>query len=443
MTRFALALFFLVPPLPAAWLAGAAAVSITPDEPVWMAGYAFRDRSSESVRQPIHAKALALRDAATGVTSVLVTLDLVGIRRTMAEAIATRVTARHGIPRERILFNASHTHSGPLTGEAATSYRYRMGDQPGRHLAAIGRYTQALPAKIEQSIERAIASLAPATLHFEQGFAGFAVNRRRVGHREFPGPVDHDVPVLAVKGADGTLRAVLFGYACHSTVMADYAISGDYPGYAQAALEKRHPGAVALFLQGAGADQNPLPRRKVEHLERYGATLADAVDEVLAGKLRAVAGPLRAAIEFPELQFAKPPSREQYRARLSSKDEIERLHARRMLDTLDRDGHLHDTVLYPIQAWRFGDAFTLLALAGELVVDYSLRFKQQYGWERTWVAGYANDVFGYIPSARVLKEGGYEGGEAFRFSAFPGAFAGDVEDRVVAGVDRVMRAVER
>ena len=441
MTRFALALFTLAPLLPAAWLAGAAAVSITPDEPVWMAGYAFRDRPSEGVRQPIHAKALALRDADTGVTSVLVTLDLVGIRRTMAEAIAAHVTARHGIPRERVLFNASHTHSGPLTGEAATSYRYRMGDEAARHLAAIDRYTQALPAKIEQSIDRAIASLAPATLHFEQGFAGFAVNRRRVGHREFPGPVDHDVPVLAVKGADGALRAVLFGYACHSTVMGDYAISGDYPGYAQVALEKRHPGAVALFLQGAGADQNPLPRRKVEHLERYGATLADAVDEVLAGKLRAVAGPLRAAIEFPELQFAKPPSREQYQARLSSKDEIERLHARRMLDTLDRDGRLHDTVLYPIQAWRFGDAFTLLALAGELVVDYSLRFKQQYGWERTWVAGYANDVFGYIPSARVLREGGYEGGEAFRFSAFPGVFAGDVEDRVVAGVARVMRSI--
>ena len=423
--------------VPAAWQAGAASVLITPDEPVWMAGYAFRDKPSASIRQPIHAKALALRES--GVISVLVTLDLVGIRRTMAEAIAVRVAERHKIPRQRILFNASHTHSAPLTGEAVTSYRYRMGADAAGYLAAVDRYTKALPAKIEQAIDEAIAGLAPATLHFDQGYAGFAVNRRRVGHREFPGPVDHDVPVLAVKSADGALRAVLFGYACHSTVMGDYAISGDYPGYAQAALEQRHPGTVALFLQGAGADQNPLPRRKVEHLQRYGDTLADAVDEVLAGKMRLVAGPLTAALEFTELQFATPPTRQQYEARLQSKDEIERLHARRMMDTLDRDGRINDKVLCPIQAWRFGDAFTLLALAGELVVDYSLRFKAQYGWDRTWVAGYSNDVFGYIPSARVLREGGYEGGEAFRFSAFPGAFAADVEDRVTAGVERVMR----
>lgn len=429
--------------LPASWQAGAAAVSLTPDESIWMAGYAARDRPSQSVRQAIHAKALALRDTAAGTTSVLVTLDLVGIRRNMAEEIAARITARHAIPRERILFNASHTHSAPLTGEAATSYRYRMGAQPGPYLAAIDRYTQALPAKIETAIDQAIAALAPATLHFEQGLAGFAVNRRRVGHRDFPGPVDHDVPVLAIRTPAGALRAVVFGYACHSTVMSDYAISGDYPGYAQAALEKRHPGAVALFVQGAGADQNPLPRRKVEHLERYGATLADAVDEVLAGKMRPVEAPLHAALEFTPLPFAAPPSREQYEGRLASKDELERLHARRMLDTLARDGRIVDTVLCPIQAWRFGDAFTLLALAGELVVDYSLRFKKQYGWERTWVAGYSNDVFGYIPSARVLREGGYEGGEAFRFSAFPGAFAADVEDRVAAGVERVMSLARR
>jgi len=118
-------LVFAAVPLYAAWQAGAAAVDITPTESIWLAGYAARTKPSESVRQPIHAKALALKDD-TGAVSVIVTLDLVGIRRDIAEAIAERAGSKLQIPRERILFNASHTHSAPLVGDA-TVYADIMG----------------------------------------------------------------------------------------------------------------------------------------------------------------------------------------------------------------------------------------------------------------------------------------------------------------------------
>ena len=81
---------------------------------------------------------------------------------------------------------------------------------------------------------------------------------------------------------------------------------------------------------------------------------------------------------------------------------------------------------------------TLIALAGELTADYALKFKARYGPDTTWIAGYSNDVFGYIPSLRVWKEGGYEGGEAFLFSAYPGRFAPDIETRITAAVERVV-----
>ena len=263
--------------LHAAWQAGAAAVDITPTEPIWLAGYAARTKPSESVRQPIHVKALALKDDA-GAVSLVVTLDLVGIRREMVDPIAARAARELGIPRERILFNVSHTHSAPLVSDAGV---YAMGSYAEAQQAAIARYAKKLPELIYQAMAKAAASLQPATLWFEQGYAGFAVNRRRVGHREYQGPVDQDVPVLAVKASDGRPIAILFGYACHNTIMDDYTIHGDYAGYAQHYLQQRFPGAVALFVQGAGADSNPLPRRKLEHLERYGATLADAVEQVM------------------------------------------------------------------------------------------------------------------------------------------------------------------
>ncbi len=258
----------------------------------WRAG-------SEAVRQPIHVKALALQDE-TGAVSVVVTIDLVGIRREMMEPIAQRASRELHIVREHILFNASHTHSAPVTGDL-TVYGPLMGAYLEAQKATLGRYTEALPNLIYAAIANATSNLRPATLAFEQGYAGFAVNRRRVGRRELPGPVDHDVPVLAARGAEGQYIAILFGYACHNTVMDDYTIHGDYAGYAQQYLQDRFPGAISLFMQGAGADANPLPRRRVQDLERYGATLADAVEDVIKGAMKPVTGPIRAAIETTEL----------------------------------------------------------------------------------------------------------------------------------------------
>ncbi len=422
----------------AAWRTGAAAVKITPSESIWMAGYAARTKPSEGVLQDIHAKALALEDE-TGAKSVVVTLDLVGIRKRMADDIAERVRAKHGIPRERLWFNASHTHSAPLVGDSDT---YQLGEFTQAQQPVLTRYRAWVADRIAESIDKSLAALAPSTLHFEQSLAGFAVNRRRVGHREYPGPVDHDVPVLFAKNPDGKVTAILFGYACHNTVLGDYTINGDYAGFAQEALEQRFPGAVALFVQGAGADSNPLPRRTVELARKYGTTLADAVGEVVKGKPKSVTGPLRAAFELADIRFAGPVPKADWEARASSGSTQEKRHAARMLKIIETDGKLRETYPYPVQAWRFGAGPTIFTLGGELVVDYSLRIKAKYGWDNTWVAGYSNDVFGYIPSVRVLREGGYEGGGAMLFGSFPGPFADDVEDRIAAAIDRVAAKVK-
>jgi hypothetical protein len=86
---------------------------------------------------------------------------------------------------------------------------------------------------------------------------------------------------------------------------------------------------------------------------------------------------------------------------------------------------------------------TFLALGGEVVVDYSLRFKRQYGFDTLWVAGYSNDVFAYIPSRRVLEEGGYEGGGAMIAYGQPAAFTPEVEEIVACGVDSLMVRVRQ
>ena len=422
----------------AAWQAGAARIDITPSQPIWMGGYAARTHPSEGIRQHIFVKALALKDE-TGVVTVLVTSDLLGFPGEVSAPIFSRVQQQFGLPRERVVLNSSHDHSAPVVGHMLSpAYPYDEAE-----MKVVRAFTTKLQDQVVEAIGKAIQNLAPAELSFEQGFAGVAVNRRRVGHRDYPGPVEQDVPVLAIRAPDNTLRAIVFGYACHNTVLDDYQINGDWAGYAQAELDKQYPSALAMFVQDCGADANPLPRRSVELAEHYGETIATAVDQALHAKMRPVQGPLTAAFVSVDLPFQKPPSRQELENRTHSKNGLLQRHAQLMLQILDRDGQLPDHHSYPIQVWQFGKDMTFIALGGEVVVDYSLRFKRKYGFDKLWVAGYSNDVFAYIPSLRVLQEGGYEGGGAMIAYGQPAPFTSEVEEIVAQGVDSLMTRVQQ
>jgi hypothetical protein len=406
------------------WKSGVAKIKITPSESIWMAGYAARTKPSEGVQTDLYLKALALDDG-SGKPAVLVTSDLVGLRRKVADRIVERCEKQFGLTRDRLTINSSHTHSGPTTGDLSPRPGYETQKE------VVQRYTDSLVDKAVETVGAALKQMGPARLSFAQGFAGFAVNRRRAhpGTRGLPGPVDHDVPVLAVRNQDGSLRAVVFGYACHNTALGAYQINADYAGYAQEALEKTYPNATALFVLGAAADANPLPRYQgtdpallhysLDLVTMYGKILATSVDLVLHGKMAPVSGPLKTAFERVDIPFQTPPSRAELQERLKDKDSNIRAQSERMLRTIERDGKLPARYSYPVQVWQFGPGLTYIALGGEVVVDYSLRLKEQYGWEDTWVAAYSNDVFAYVPSVRVLKEGGYEaqGGEGGPFGA--------------------------
>jgi len=424
------------------WKAGAAKVKITPDEPIWLAGYANRTKPSEGVLQDIFVKALALQDS-TGKTSVLVTSDLVGFDRAMIDTVAGRVKTEFGLSQDRLILNASHNHSCPVTGEVLHLF-YPLDNQQKQ---VVQRYTTKLLDQIVGLVGRSIQDLTPAELGFGQGLAGLAVNRRRArpGGRGLPGPVDHDVPVLSVRAKDGKVKAIVFGYACHTTTLSGYKINGDYAGFAQASLERKYPDSIALFVAGCGSDANPLPRIRqsdsdaaVELARRYGETLAASVDLVLQEKLYPVSGLLQTAFERVEVFFQTRPSREELLIRLEGKEGLERRELENLLKILDRGERLLDRALYPIQVWQFGKSLKLIALGGEPVADYSLRFKGRYGWDNTWVAGYSNELLAYIPSLRVLREGGYEGGEAMAEYGLPAPFSGSVEEIIAEKVDELI-----
>jgi neutral ceramidase len=355
------------------WRVGVAAAKITPDRRLHMAGYAGRKEPAEATEQDLFGKAIAIEDR-DGNRVVFVTLDLIGVLEKLRTEVATQVQEKYELPPRALLMNASHTHCGPAYGREDAK-----------------DYFDSLATTLVDLVGQSLEQLQPAKLSYSFARCSVAMNRRTPsdeGFRNHPnpsGPVDHTVPVLSVRGADDDeLRAVVFGYACHNTTMGFLRWLGDYAGYAQEYFEQDHPDVTALFMMGCGGDQNPYPRSELKYAQMHGRSLATAVDaalEVNQGTLRhqrPIQGRLSSVLETVDLEFATP-------------------------DRADFS--------YPVQVIRFGDDLMLVALGNEVVVDYALRLKRELTKPEgpaIWVAGYSNVYSGYIPSRRVLLEGGYE-----------------------------------
>lgn len=416
-----------------AWKAGAAAVDITPSEPMWLAGYASRDHTAEGVLQPLWAKALAVEDA-QGRRAILITSDLLGFPKEMSDHIRDRIQQRFGLTRADILLNSSHTHSGPVLLNSLMGM-YPL-DEAG--IDAVKKYSAALEEKAAALAEQAFANLQPARLASGKGVVRFAVNRREnseselLNLTEFKGPVDHSVPVVMATKEDGAPLAIVFSYACHGTVLCEYQWCGDYPGFAQAALEKAYPGAVAMFAAGCGADINPLPRRTAALARQYGAELAAATQRAITDTLKPLDPVLTTRYNEVDLELAPAPDRAYFEGIARDGAPYMRKTAAGMVQELDAGRPLRSHYPYCIQIWRLGGQ-TLVAMGGETVVEYDIAVKRMLGPE-TAVFGYSNDVMSYIPSLRVLREGRYEGDTSQLLYGMPSKWAESIETRILDGI---------
>ena len=439
--RIILLLCLALPLSAASWKAGTAKADITPKKPIWMAGYGGRTKPSEGTLHPLWAKALALEDA-KGNRAVIIGTDTLGMTASIYANLKARLAKEHKLQPEQIMLNASHTHTGPVLRGGL----YDIYPLNAAHIKRIEEYSARLENEIVRITGEALKNLEPVTLKHGIGITRFGVNRREnkpysdvpklIAAQALKGPIDHDVPVLAVyKGLE--LKSVVFGYACHSTTLGIQKFSGDYSGFTQIALEKSHPGTLALFSAGCGADINPLPRRVVHLAERYGNMLAAAVEETLLQKMQPLEPRLTTRIKTIPLEYGALPEPAALAAAAKNQTNYRGRWAARMLK-LQADDDVPKTYPYPIQCWRVGDLLWL-TMGGEVVVDFSLNFKKQYG-PRTWVTSYCNDVMAYIPTFRVLQEGGYEGQSSMAVYGLPAdRWKENVEDLVTEGINQLVR----
>lgn len=411
--------------------AGAAKIDITPGAPMWLSGYASRTKPFSGVRRNLYARALFIEDRG-GRRAVFVSTDLIGLPRQVTDLAAARLQASLQLDRAGIVFNSSHTHTGPML---SGNLEVMAPDDPAER-ARIEAYTRRVVDLLVQAVESAYQKREPSRLFFDYGRAGFAMNRREMKpggvaigvNRD--GPVDHRVPVLKAVSKQGKTIALLFGYACHNTTLTGefYEVSGDYAGEAAAAIEEDLAPAPALFFELCAGDQNPYPRSDASLIATHGKTLAAAALQVAHGRMPEVRGPVKSSYRTIPLPFA-PHSREQFEEEVKSADRFRVLRARAMLARYD-DRTVPRSLSYPVQVIRFAKGFTLVALAGEVVVDYALWCYREFPQERLMVAGYSNDVPCYIPNVRILREGGYEAETSMIYYGQPGRLSEEVEERI-------------
>lgn len=411
---------------------GVAKIDITPTIPIRLNGYYGRNAEATNAAQHLFAKALAIGSDADG-PAVIITIDNCIVPWSVRNEILARLKKDVNLPPERIAICASHTHTGPcLTGAAANIFGM---DIPAKDQAHIDQYTRELEDMVEKVALAALRDRRPARLSWQISKAFFAANRRTPG-----GPVDDDLPFLTVTDANGKLRAILANYACHCTTLGGNFVQfcGDWAGYAQEYLEKDHPGAIVLTAVGCAADANPKPRGTLEQTQQHGHEFAEAVNHSLEHTGFPLNDKLECRLKQIDLPFDKPPTRAEWEALAKGKDVAIAYHARKNLARLDRGEKLETEIPYPVQVWNFGDEMAMVFLPGEVVVDYALRLKKEFDSARLWVNAYSGYVPCYIPSTRILKEGGYEGGGAMVYYDHPARLGPDTEERIMYAVHEIM-----
>lgn len=418
---------------------GVAKVDVTPTHPVILHGYGSRTEEFDGQYSPLWVRAMAIGDENPVVVAAV---DTCGFTKDFTDEVRRRIDEKGALDGSRLVVSATHTHSAPtLVGYAPILWEGRATNEQEAHSK---QYTEWLIDKIVEAATAAVRDRKPAELSWGQGRARFGGNRRAMKDGVWVGfgfaekaPVDHSMPVMIARRG-GEPVAVWANYACHCTTVGTVNhIGGDWAGFAATDIEEALPGASAVITVGCGADVGPQPTGTVDLAKRHGRALADAVAEVSQTKLTPLSGDAEVRHRVVDLPLSPVPGRDHWELE-AQRDDFQGQLAKRMLAQWDRDGKLSDVAPLPVTVWQFGSDLAIVFLGGEVTVDYAARLKREMDWARLWINAYSDDVPAYIPSKRVLAEGGYEADFSQVYYARPSRFAPEVEDTLISAVKELL-----
>ena len=422
------------------WKAGWASAVITPQSPMWMAGFGNRTQTSDGTLQDLQLKSLVLQDG-RGHRAVLVAGDLLGIPKSIYDNTCASLKEQFGLDRAQIMLNSSHSHNTPVLRGALLDV-YPLDNE---QLKRIEDYSTWLEAQIVKTVAAALDRMKPVELFRGQGHCGFSFDRQWDQVDEWI----QDVPVLAVRSPGGKLEVVVMTYACHPTSLkragwkhGEYANllqkwAPDFPHFAVARIESQHSGVMAMFTQGCGADRSAPQEGQLSKTSELGFMLSAAVQQVLSQPMQPIEPQLATQLRFVELDFGEVPTRDflQEQLKQTGGNQFLARWARRLLKQMDSAEPFPRTYQeFPVQVWKLGHEHLWVSLGGETVSGYSVRIRQEI-FPNATVFGYTNDVMAYIPTPEIIRQGGYIGQSSMAVYGVPAMrWSGNIEERILSTV---------
>ena len=401
---------------------------ITPPMGVDLAGFEAMDRQVKSVADDLYVTSMVLEN--DGKRAVIICADVIGFGMTSCGTIKGELSALLGLREDEILLSASHTHSGPQTCENMST--------------VIGRTDEVYMTFLRDSIVRSVAAclddMEKVELYTGRESCGLGINRRRItaGRAEFApnedGTVDRDTMIIKFM-TGGRIKAVLYSFACHPSTVGTDRVTADWPGWARLSIEEAFPGAAVLFIQGCCGDirvrtveDGYFRTGTMDDVEALGRELGAVVVNACRGDMQKEKPCLETDLEKITLPLREPPDKPQLDDMAQNGTRREQAWAQSLLAGY---GTEKPEILYAIQRITLSHSVDIVAMEGEVCVEYGL-FAKSLDPERFIIpAGYCNRNPGYIPTRRMLGEGGYEPDESrlyYGLTSFNKNIEGKIQD---------------
>lgn len=435
-----------MPPIDCPYLVGVAEVDVTPPLGTQLAGFAARTGGATGVYLPLRAIATAITEKATDHTVIIVSLEWLGFYDN-TDYVRARIEAVTGVTADNILLCGTHTHCGPPMRKFVDGDCREGIDEP---------WLKMIFEKIATASKAAMEVGEPMALASTIGWCGLGCSRRRPDGQggvtwgpSWDAPHDHTVPMIRFTDEGGALRHVLFGYAAHTSAAgAILEFGGDYAGFAMQEIEQSL-GCTTAFFQGCAGDQKAylpkagedgFPKYTLDEVHEMGRQLARSVSgEIKQGRWQVVSGALSTNRRKVELQLTVLP-REEYASWLDSDNAFFARWAGEYVGKLDCGEAVDTAISFELQTIRFGDALLMIAMSGEMSVEYGLRAVKEFGsrFGQVWPVGYANEIVGYVCSERQLPEGGYEVLSNMQYIMKSGPYESGIEDKIFAALHELL-----
>jgi hypothetical protein len=408
---------------------GTAKVEITPQKPIPLAGFADRKGNFERIEHPLYARIWFFEGGTIGKInrSVLVQADLIWFGPERLNDIVEAIGRNWNMDEAAVILHASHTHCGPQTSE---SFVPSLGDCDPEYVAF-------LEARILEGLELASRSMELVTVEKGVGECRIGIHRRKwedgvITMAPNPdGPLDPVVTVIRFRTRRGTVKGVMFHYACHPTTTGNNIVSSEFPGVAMTHIENElGGGAQASFLQGCCGDIRPVLvkeggfyRGVLEDVAYLGTILADEVLRILASPMEMLRpGTLSARQSVAVLPYESFPDPDELE-RTALEDGVVGEWSRLLLSgrsQADKAARLR------LNAVEIAEGLVLLGMNAEIVSEYGIFIKEKFKGE-VLPLPYSNGMLGYVPTAAQLAEGGYEAHTSGVYFGMPSHFHPSIE----------------